>query len=83
MSDQAIRKFLQHPTGLRIEQSALENTDPVIVGDVSTGRFRFLVPQTFYEMVFQKFYSLPHGGAKESSKLIAERYVFFWYACLH
>ena len=67
-SDQAIRELLQHPTGLRIEQRPLENTDDIILGDVSTGRFCPLVPQTFYEMVFQKFHSLSHGGAKATSK---------------
>ena len=75
-SDQAIRELLQHPTGLRIEQRPLENTDDIILGDVSTGRFRPLVPQTFYEMVFQKLHSLSHGGAKATSKLIGKRFVF-------
>ena len=75
-SDQAIRELLQHPTGLRIEQRPLENTDDIILGDVSTGRFRPLVPQTFYEMVFQKLHSLSHGGAKATSKLIGEMFVF-------
>ena len=41
-----------------------------------TGRFRPLVPQTFYEMVFQKLHPLSHGGAKATSKLIGERFVF-------
>ena len=52
VSEQAIRELLQHPTGLRNGQRSLENVDHIILRDVSTGRFRPLVPQTFYEMVF-------------------------------
>ena len=46
------------------------------MGDVSTGWFCPLVPQTINVMVFRKFHSLSHSGAKATSKLKGERYVF-------
>ena len=59
-----------------IDQCFLENKDHVIVGDVFNGRFCPLDLQTFYDLMFQKFHFLSHGGANAISKLIGESYVF-------
>ena len=76
VSDPAIEELKSSPSALKLEERLLENTDCSMVGDVSTGRFRPLVPRTFYDTIFHKFHSLSHGGAKATTKLIGERYVF-------
>ena len=49
-----------------------------MLGDVSKGNFRPIVTTTFRDLIFQKFSSLSHGGAKATIKLITERH-----ACMH
>ena len=76
VSGSAIEELKRNPSALKLEERLLENTDCAIVGDVSTGRFRPLVPRTFYDTIFHKIHSLSHGGAKATTKLIGEGYVF-------
>ena len=76
VSDTAIQELMEKPSALKLEQRHLEDTNCVIWGDTSTGRFRPLVPQTYYETIFRKLHSLSHGGVKATTKLIGERYVF-------
>ena len=72
-----MQDLLQKPSALRLEQRRLEDSEYEIVGDIPTGRFRPLVPRTYYEKIFNQLHSLSHGGAKATTKLMVERYVFF------
>ena len=58
-----------------MEQHRLEYTNHMVLGDISTGRFCLLVPQT-YETMFRKLHSLSHGGVKAASKLVEKMYMF-------
>ena len=63
-------------TTLSIETRTLSESNTNIVGDVSTGFFRSIVPESMRKQVFDVFYSLSHCGIKATRSLIKERFVW-------
>ena len=59
---------------LKLEYKPLPNQGVSILGDMSTGKFRPLVPEAFRRKVFDSFHSLSHPGIKGTQKLISRRY---------
>ena len=57
-----------------LEYQPLPNKGVSILGDISTGKFRPLVPEDFRRKVFDSFHSLSHPGIKRTQKLISRRY---------
>ena len=56
-------------TTLSIETRTLSDSNTNIVGDVSTGSFRPIVPRSMLEKVFDVFHSLPHPGIRATRSL--------------
>jgi transposase InsO family protein len=48
----------------------------VLVGDMSTGQFRLLVPPSHRRAVFDSLHSMAHPGTRSSKRLISSRYVW-------
>ena len=48
----------------------------MLLGDVSTGTFRPLVPPEFRRQVFDHFHGLGHAGVRATRRLISARYVW-------
>ena len=61
---------------LKLEYKPLPNQGESILGDMSTGKFRPLVPEAFRRKVFDSFHSLSHPGIKGTQKLISRRYIW-------
>ena len=61
---------------LKLEYKPLPNQGVSILGDMSTGKFRPLVPEAFRRKVFDSFHSLSHPGIKGTQKLISRRYTW-------
>ena len=61
---------------LKLEYHPLPNKGVSILGDISTGTFRPLVPEYFRGKVFDLFHSLSHPGIKGTQKLISRRYTW-------
>ena len=61
---------------LKLEYHPLPNKGVSILGDISTGTFRPLVPEDFRRKVFDLFHSLSHPGIKGTQKLISRRYTW-------
>ena len=51
-----------------------------LLGDVSTGTFRPLVPPDFRRPIFDHFHSLGHAGVRATRRLISSRYVWKYMA---
>ena len=60
-------------TTLSIETPTLSNKN--IVGDLSTGSFRPIVPESMRRQVFDVFHSLSHPGIRATRSIIKERFV--------
>ena len=48
----------------------------MLLGDVSTGTFRPLVPPAFRRPIFDHFHGLGHAGVRATRRLISARYVW-------
>ena len=61
-------------TSLRIVKQEIQGH--VIVGDVSTGKFRPWLTPGFRQLAFQRLHCLAHPGVQATVKLVAARYVW-------
>ena len=61
---------------LKLDYHPLPNKGVSILGDISTGTFRPLVPEDFRRKVFDLFHSFSHPGIKGTQKLISRRYTW-------
>ena len=61
---------------LKLKYKPLPSQDVSILGDMSTGEFRPLVPEAFRRKVFDSFHSLSHPEIKGTQKLISRRYTW-------
>ena len=62
-------------TTLSTETRTLSDSNTSIVGDVSTGSFRPLVPKSMRKQVFDVFHFLSHPGIWATQLLIKKRCV--------
>ncbi|XP_078492513.1 uncharacterized protein LOC144748322 [Ciona intestinalis] len=61
---------------LQVVNRTLPNCNDVIVGDVSTGSFRPIIPPSLRRKVFNTLHSLSHPAIRASQKLIGDRFVW-------
>jgi len=61
---------------LSLEYANLPGTSKLLLGDVSQGQFRPLVPRAFRKKVCKLLHALSHPGIKASQKLISQRFVW-------
>ena len=65
-------------TTLSVETRTLSDSDKNIVGDVSRGSFRPIVPESMHKQVFDVSHSLSHPGIRATRSIIKERFVWPW-----
>ena len=76
-ADASIFNLMNSDTNaLSIETRTLSDSNTNIVGDVSTGSFRPIVPESMRKQVFDVFRSLSHSGIKATRSLIKECFVW-------
>ncbi|XP_026695294.2 uncharacterized protein LOC113475388 [Ciona intestinalis] len=76
-NDESVQSLRQSPeSSLCIEARTLPVSHVTLLGDVSTGTFRPIVPESFRREIFNHFHSLSHPGIRASQRLIAERFVW-------
>ena len=61
---------------LKLVEKTLPDSNVSLLGDMSTGRFRVLVPPSFQRLVYEKLHNLSHGGTRATRRLISERFVW-------
>ena len=61
---------------LNVEMCSISDCDRNLIGDVSTGEFRPIVPNCLREDVFNIFHSLSHPGVGAMRDLISNRFVW-------
>jgi transposase InsO family protein len=73
-ADSGLPQFLDS-TSLQIVHHPLQNGHK-LVGDVSTGSFRPLVPEPYRRRVFDSLHGMAHPGVKATKRLVSARYVW-------
>ena len=74
--DSVINHLQKTPNALKLEHRPIPNKGVSILGDVSIGFFRLLVPFKFRKKNFDGIHSLSHPGIKGTQTLISKRYVW-------
>lgn len=76
-NDNNLRELLNNVNSrLNIEMRPIPDSNLNLIGDVSTGEFRPIVPNSFREKVFNIFHSLSHPGVRATRDLICKRFVW-------
>ena len=75
-SDPSLNELLQSNHSLDLAEQSVPDSDRKILGDISTGQFRPLVPSTLRRQVFDLLHSLSHPSIKGSQRLISDRFVW-------
>nr|XP_009858312.1 uncharacterized protein LOC104265615 [Ciona intestinalis] len=73
MGDKSVRELKRcdgYSLSLAVRQLPDSNID--IIGDISTGTFRPVVPQSFRRKIFESLHCLSHPGVRGSQKLISQ-----------
>ena len=66
-----------YPTTLTSLKFANKNIHGVeIIGDVSTGTFRPILPERFLRLAFEILHNISHPGARASTKLVLQQFVW-------
>ena len=76
LTDDGIANMRSAPTGLVVREIPLNTNGPSIYCDVSTGRPRPLVPDTWQRTVFDAVHGLSHPSIRTTRKMIAEKFVW-------
>ena len=63
-------------SSLQVVMARLPGSDKHILGDVSQGKFRPIIPKSFRKEVFDVLHSLSHPGIKASQRLVGDRFVW-------
>ena len=74
--DQTIDHLQNNLNSLSLEYRTVPNQGMSILGDVSTGNFRTLVPSDFRKKVFESIHCLSNPDIKDSQVLISKRYIW-------
>nr|CAB3263144.1 uncharacterized protein LOC104265615 [Phallusia mammillata] len=61
---------------LKVVHRLVPDTEVTIIGDISTGSFRPIVPRKLRKKVFLALHGLAHPGFKGTKQLISERFVW-------
>ena len=63
-------------SSLDVEMRPVPDSNLTLIGDISTGEFRPIVPYILREKVFNIFHSLSHPGIRANRELICARFVW-------
>ena len=76
--DAFIKSLIENPfkSSLKISEVKIEDSDQVILCDVSTGKVRPIMPEQFQKVVFDKIRNLAHSGIKATRNLLQRRFVW-------
>ena len=58
-------------------RESVPGCDQPLLGDISQGVFRPLVPVGFRKKIFDLLHALSHPGVRASQKLVSQRFVWF------
>ena len=76
-NDDDLLNFLNSKNSkLNVEMSFISDCDLNLIGDVSTGEFRPILPNCLLKDVFNIFHSLSHSGVRATRDLICKRFVW-------
>lgn len=75
-TDEELRDILRQGCSLRISKILIPGTNLSISCDVSTGKPRPYLTPSFRRSVFDKLHNLSHPGARATTRLITDRYVW-------
>ena len=76
-NDSDLLKFLNSENSkLNVEMRSISDCDLNLIGDVSTGEFRPIVPNCLRKDVFNIFHSLSHPGVRATRDLLCKRFVW-------
>ena len=70
--------MIENPSksSLKISEVKIEDSDQVILCDVSTDKVRPIIPEQFQKVVFDKIHNLAHSGIKATRNLLQRRFVW-------
>ena len=74
--DRSLTGFQTGDHSLQLEHRPISEHGVSLLGDMSTGSFRPLVPEAFRKQVFETLHSFSHPGIKHSRELISRRFVW-------
>lgn len=75
-SDNELQMLLKHGSSLKLEKVQFNDTDYHIYCDTSTPHPRPFITPAFRRQAFDSVHQLSHPGAKATTKLVTERYVW-------
>ena len=77
-NDETLKNLIKNPskTKLVFEQILIPNTNQMLYCDVSTGKNRPYLPESYRKSVFEMLHGLSHPGIRGTQKLFSERYVW-------
>jgi len=75
-SDQELSKLLQGGSSLNLTKLCPPMTDAPIYCDISTGKPRPYLTPSFRRTAFNKLHNLSHPGAKATTRLVVDRFVW-------
>ncbi|CAL9694266.1 unnamed protein product [Knipowitschia caucasica] len=76
VADPEVQSYRTAPTALRVQEVVFEDANATLLCDVSMGKPRTLVPETWRRRVFNTIHSLSHPGVKAYAKLVGAKFVW-------
>ena len=76
--DAFIKSLIENSSklSLKISEVKIEDSDQVILCDVSTNKVRPIIPEQFQKVVFDKIHHLTHSGIIATRNLLQRRFVW-------
>ena len=72
--DDSIQSLTSEPNFLQLYYQPVPDSEFDLLGDISGGHFRPIIPNSFRNDIFDHFHSLAHRGQKASLRLISNRF---------
>ena len=76
-TDDSIITLLRTDHSLKIVKESVPGCDQPLLGGISRGVFRLLVPVDFRKRIFDTLHALSHPGVRASQKLVDQRFIWF------
>ena len=76
-TDDSIITLLRTDHSLKIVRESVPGCDQPLLGDISLGVFRPLVPVGYQKKMFDMLHALSHPGVRASQRLVGQRFVWF------
>ena len=75
-NDTSISHLQTNNSSLKIIKAKIPEIGREMLGDISLGIFRPLVPVSFRKIIFDRLHGLSHPGIKASQKMISQRFIW-------